>query len=66
MYAQNLCSILQLKNVMYPLLHFIMTTLVEISAGWVSEIAPNLCWSSRGLLGLVTVVLKNQRIGSHT
>jgi hypothetical protein len=43
-----------------------MTTLVEISAGWVSEIAPNLCWSSGGLLGLITVVLKNQRIGSDS
>jgi hypothetical protein len=43
-----------------------MTTLVEISAGWVSEIAPNLHWSSGGLLGLITVVLKNQRIGSDT
>jgi len=43
-----------------------MTTLVEVSAGWVSEIAPNLRWSSDGLLGLIIVVLKNQRIDSDT
>jgi hypothetical protein len=66
MYAQNLCAILQLKDVKDPKLHFIRTTLVEISVGLVSEIAPNLCQSSGGLLGFITVVLKNQRTGSDT
>jgi hypothetical protein len=43
-----------------------LVEIIEINVGWVSEIAPNLRWSSGDLLGFITVVLKNQRTGSDT